>query len=176
MREQDIRPKQLMQTYVDLCARDAEACFSDQVVRREIPCVACGSDQTEEQFTKHGFGYVRCQSCGTLYQSPRPEVEAFEAFYKNSESSRYWAEVFFPSVAEARREKIIRPRVERLLQLCSDVELNVESLIDVGAGYGVFLDEWRKCNPATELIAVEPSISLAQECRNKGLTVVESIA
>jgi SAM-dependent methyltransferase len=46
----------------------------------------------------------------------------------------------------------------------------------VGAGYGIFLDEWRKANPSTQLLAVEPSESLAAECRSKGFEVVEEIA
>jgi 2-polyprenyl-3-methyl-5-hydroxy-6-metoxy-1,4-benzoquinol methylase len=49
-------------------------------------------------------------------------------------------------------------------------------LIDVGAGYGIFLDEWRVKNSKTELIAVEPSSALATECRNKDLNVIELTA
>ncbi|VAW71384.1 Ribosomal protein S27e [hydrothermal vent metagenome] len=174
MKESDIRPRELMQTYVELSAKDAEHCFSDSV-RHHLPCVACGTKETTVQFTKVGFTYAQCNGCGTLYQTPRPSVSAFEEFYKDSESSRYWAEVFFPSVAEARREKIFKPRVQRLASICSDIGLNVNKLIDVGAGYGIFLDEWRSVQSHTNLVAVEPSVTLAKECRNKGFTVVESI-
>jgi len=79
-------------------------------------------------------------------------------------------------VAEVRREKIFRPRVDRLRDLCSAKSIVVEQLIDVGAGYGIFLDEWRKANSATQLLAVEPSSLLAVECRDKGFEVVEEIA
>jgi len=175
MKEHDIRPQELMQRYVELSAKDAERCFS-RTSRRNLPCVACGTENVEKQFSKQGFGYSLCRECGTLYQTPRPSVDAFEAFYRDSESSRYWAEVFYPSVAEARREKIFKPRVQRLVAMCDDVGLSVSKLIDVGAGYGIFLDEWRAIKPDTELLAIEPSISLSDECRKKGLNVVESIA
>ena len=79
-------------------------------------------------------------------------------------------------MAEARREKIFRPRVDRLRNLCSAKAIVVEQLIDVGAGYGIFLDEWRNSNPVTQLLAVEPSALLAAECREKGFEVVEEIA
>jgi len=59
--------------------------------------------------------------------------------------------------------------------MCKATNLNVSKLIDVGAGYGIFLDEWRKVMPGTELIAIEPSVSLAEECRHKKLSVVESL-
>jgi len=175
MKEQDIRPQELMQRYVELIEKDVKRCFGGSS-RRNLPCVACGSENVEKQFSKQGFGYALCGECGTLYQTPRPSVDAFEVFYRNSESSRYWAEVFYPTVAEVRRQKIFKPRVQRLSAMCNDVGLNVSKLIDVGAGYGTFLDEWRVIKPNTELLAIEPSILLSDACRKKGLKVVESTA
>lgn len=174
MKERDIRPKALLQRYLELSEEDATRCFGNQP-RVPIPCVACGSLKIEPAFDKHDFAYGLCHDCGTLFQTPRPPLSAFEAFYRDSISSKYWAEVFFPAVAEARREKIFQPRVERLATLCKANGTKIQRLIDVGAGYGIFLDEWRKWSPSTQLIAVEPSASLAMECRSKGLEVVESI-
>jgi len=59
--------------------------------------------------------------------------------------------------------------------LCTNNGKKVDRLIDVGAGFGIFLDEWRKISPECHSVAVEPSKSLAQECRLKGFEVVESI-
>ena len=174
MKESDIRPRELMQKYVELSAQDAERCFSRKG-RRDIPCVACGSANIAEEFTKNDFAYASCRECGTLYQTPRPPIAEFEAFYKDSESARYWAEIFAPSVAEARREKIVKPRVENLVKICEEIGLEVEKMIDVGAGYGIFLDEWRAIKPETEVLAVEPCAELAAQCRNKGFNVEESI-
>lgn len=174
MKETDIRPIGLMKRYVELSAKDADLCFNE-AGRRDLPCVSCGSINITKEFSKSGFDYASCNECGTLYQTPRPPIKEFDEFYKNSRSSQYWADVFFPSVAEARREKIFKPRVQRLLELCKTTNLNVTKLIDVGAGYGIFLDEWRKAVPETELVAIEPSVSLAEECRNKKLSVVESL-
>ena len=174
MKESDIRPEALLKRYLELSEQDAKLCFAE-IPRRDIPCVACESEELVREFEKNGFAYSSCQNCGTLFQSPRPSIEAFEAFYRNSVSSRYWAEEFFPAVAEARREKIFRPRVDRLRNICSAKAIVIEQLIDVGAGYGIFLDEWRKSNPVTQLLAVEPSALLAAECREKGFEVVEEI-
>jgi len=174
MKESDIRPEALLQRYLELSERDAELCFID-TPRRNIPCVACGGERLAGEFDKNGFTYSSCLDCGTLFQSPRPAIAAFEAFYRDSASSCYWAEKFFPVVAEARREKVFRPRVERLAKLCRAKDISVELLIDVGAGYGIFLDEWRQHYPSTHVLAVEPSESLAAECRSKGFDVVEDI-
>lgn len=174
MKEHEIRPEALLNRYLELSAEDVGNCFGSET-RLEVACVACGGTQARHQFDKNGFAYVQCIDCGTLFQSPRPPIAAFESFYRRSESARYWAEVFFPAVAEIRREKIFRPRVERLAKLCVEREINVEHLIDVGAGFGILLDEWRKCFPQTQLLAIEPSASLADECRSKGFKVCDEI-
>lgn len=174
MKENEIRPEALLRRYLELSALDAEHCFAN-VPRVDIPCVACGSLQATFQFEKNGFPYSQCDDCGTLFQSPRPPIEVFEAFYRNSESGRYWSDIFFPAVAEVRREKMFRPRVERLAALCEEKGIAVERLIDVGAGYGIFLDEWRKRFPEVQALAIEPSESLARECRAKGFDVIENI-
>ena len=174
MKEHEIRPEALLNKYIELSAKDAELCFGD-ALRNEVSCVACGISESEHQFSKNGFSYSLCNRCGTLFQNPRPSLGSFEKFYRKSESSRYWAEVFFPAVSEIRREKIFKPRVKRLAALCNEKGINVEHLIDVGAGYGVFLEEWRNLNSSTKLVAIEPSSSLANECRSKGFEVVEDI-
>ena len=175
MKENDIRPDDLVKRYIELSRQDAERCFGDEA-RLDVSCVACGSGENQDEFIKYGFQYVTCLECRSLYQSPRPSFLAFESFYKNSISSNYWAEVFFPAVAEVRREVIFRPRVEQLASIVANSEDKIEKLIDVGAGYGIFLDEWRKHDPKTKLIAVEPSESLAAECRNKGFETSENIS
>lgn len=174
MREHEIRPEALAERYRELSARDAELCFGGKA-RTEVPCVACGAREATPQFKKNGFDFVQCDACRSLFLSPRPSVGDFEAFYRDSESSRYWAEVFFPAVAEIRREKIFRPRVERLADMCAARGTEVARLIEVGAGFGIFVDEWRRRFPATEILAIEPSSSLAAECRAKGFDVVEDI-
>jgi 2-polyprenyl-3-methyl-5-hydroxy-6-metoxy-1,4-benzoquinol methylase len=174
MKEYEIRPEALLNRYLELSARDARLCF-DSAPRRPLDCIACGGSDSLHQFEKIGFAYAQCPDCGTLYQNPRPAIDAFEAFYRRSESSRYWAEVFFPAVAETRREKIVRPRVERMAAICAEKSIEVEHLIDVGAGYGVFLDEWRRRFPDVHALAVEPSAALAAECRKKGFAVVEEL-
>ena len=175
MKETDIRPEKLISRYMELSAEDADKCFKDSS-RYAIPCVGCGAQKHNVQFTKNNFEYTQCETCGSLYQSPRPPIDAFEAFYRNSESSRFWAEEFFPAVAETRRSKIFKPRVDRLSDLCSDTGIDVINLVEVGAGYGIFLEEWRDKHPSVNALAIEPSESLANECRAKGFEVIEDIA
>ena len=175
MKEHDIRPADLFKKYLELCEADAITYFGSSP-RRDIPCPACDSDKATPAFEKWGFGYVLCEFCGTLYQSPRPVQEDFARFYQESPSSLYWAKTFFPTIAEARRESLFRPKVQEIAQLCRDEGFFPDVLADIGAGYGLFLEEWRESFPETDLIAVEPNPTLAEVCRSKSFNVAECFA
>jgi SAM-dependent methyltransferase len=172
MKDHEIRPANLFKKYLDLCAEDSLTYFGSST-REDIPCPACESDTFMPAFEKWGFGYVSCEDCGTLYQSPRPPLEDFARFYQESPSSLYWAKTFFPAVAEARRTRLFRPKVKEIAKLCKNEGFFPDALADIGAGYGLFLEEWRESFPETELIAVEPNPTLAEVCRSKDFSVAE---
>lgn len=175
MKESDIRPSGIFDEYLRLSRNDAETLFKNGR-RAKIHCPACSSDLSKLEFAKYGFDYVSCLECNSLYVSPRPSKKALDEFYDASESSHFWAERFFPAVAESRRTRIFRPRVTKLSELCKAKGLSPKVVMDIGAGYGIFLEEWKKLFPYTRTIAVEPSARLAKICSKKGLEVIKTTA
>ena len=65
MKENEIRPKKLLEKYIKLSSQDAKEYFNDDV-REDINCVACGIDDNAFAFEKYNFKYALCNSCGTL--------------------------------------------------------------------------------------------------------------
>src|SRR5690242_2646395 len=173
MKEADIRPAELMDRYLALSREDAETMLGDPTTREESPCPGCGAADGPAAFEKHGFTFRECPGCGTLFVSPRPTGADLDRFYRESPSSRFWATDFFPTVADARRERIIRPRAERVAEHRLVAGLGDARVIDVGAGAGAFLDELRSLRPGWSYTAVEPGLELAEQCRAAGLEVVE---
>ncbi len=176
MKEREIRPSDLFARYQELCREDIETFFSDKSCFVKVVCPGCVSDKNRLAFEKLGFKYVECDECGSLFTSPRPTKEALEAFYSNSASANYWAETFFPAVAELRREKIFVPRVTQIKTLLQEKALDPEVVVDVGAGYGVFLEEYKKQFSSARVCAVEPGQKMAQICRDKGIETLVSTA
>lgn len=175
MREQDIRPKEIYKTFIELSEQDAVALFDPaKFVTRDCP--ACGMAPGETSFTKSRFDYAVCDGCGTLYQTPSPTPADLKTYYISSESARYWAEVFVPSVAESRIEKIVRPRVRDISRICADRGIAVRDVLDVGAGHGIFLQEWRNLHADANLLAVEPNATAADAARVHGIDVIECMA
>jgi 2-polyprenyl-3-methyl-5-hydroxy-6-metoxy-1,4-benzoquinol methylase len=175
MKEADIRPARVHERYLTLTQEDTKTFFADHEGWAECPCPGCDSESAEPAFTKHGFPYVQCRTCGSLFASPRPPQSALDRFYRDAPSSRYWAREFFPAVEEARREKIIRPRVRRILEHDRVREMGLDRpvVVDVGAGAGVFLRELLETVPDARVVAVEPGEDLAEQARAHGLQVVE---
>ena len=174
MKEADIRPVHLFKEYLRLSAQDAIAYFQPEN-REKITCPACNSPQAELGFNKHEFDYLVCQDCNTLYASPRPPLWEYEAFYRDSPSSNYFADIFIPAVIEKRRSRMFIPRVESIRKLCADNAFQPQAIVDVGAGNGIFLEEWKKRHPESRVCAIEPSVAFARTCRDKGIEVLETI-
>lgn len=175
MKEIEIRPKELFQKYLELSAADTQAYFISSQ-REHLPCPACGNQTSQPAFEKSGFAYTVCRSCQTLYQNPRPTFDEFSRFYLESPSALYWAKTFFPAVAEIRREILFKPKVMQLARLCEDENYKSTVVADVGAGFGLFLEEWRNLFPDTRTIAIEPNPEMANLCREKKLEVKECFA
>lgn len=170
MKEHDIRPREIFDRFLELARQDAST-FFDHAERIETPCPACGA-RGEPAFDKHGFAYALCPDCATLFVSPRPAARAFRAFYADSPSARFWAEVFYPATAEARRERIWRPKAAQIDTLARK-HLGPRAVVaDIGGGYGLFAQEVARLGRDRPLV-IEPSLHLARACREAGLEVVE---
>jgi len=175
MKEYEIRPKELFEQFLELSGKDIEKYF-DNEDRLVIPCPACFSEENKFAFSKNGFDFVECEKCLTLYLSPRPSLSQFEQFYIESPSSEFMASVFFPTVEESRRKKIVEPRAQRILEMCKIEGLKLGNVVDVGAGSGIFLEEFQKKQPESLLFGVEPSPRFSETCRKKGFSVLEELA
>ena len=116
---------------------------------------------------------MRCIKCETLFVNPRPGIADLQRFYGNSESTTYWVNEFFKPKAENRRRLMFRPRAEIITHRFA--ESSTGRIAEIGAGFGIFLEELRKLWPDSQAIAIEPSSEMAKICQEKGLLVVEKM-
>lgn len=165
---------------VELGRLQTEAYERDLVRLRErldefvaVACPACGTDRPQPAFKKHGFSFQRCDNCRTLYMSPRPTPDIMGSYYRNSENYKFWAEHIFPASEVSRREKIHRPMVAYILDLCKRHAVPCGRLVEVGPGFGTFAALVAQMNSFREVIAIEPTPEMAHACRDRGVTVIE---
>jgi len=174
MREYDIRPRELFDAFLAVSRRDIDVYFSRTDAFVDVGCPACASSGGTPSFVKHGMQYCECDRCGSLYMSPRPTRAMIDTYYRESESSKFWAERFFPETAEARRALIFQPRARTIADLVARVGIPSPRIVaDIGAGYGLFLEELASLQAFDDVVAIEPSVELARRCRDRGFRVIE---
>lgn len=174
MKEEEIRPKAIMDEYLSLSVIDGQKLDKNKFTKS--PCQGCASNNVKLFFTKDGFEYLKCTNCNSLFCSPRPTKDQLDSLYHNSESSTFWSNVFFPSVVESRRLKLFAPKAKKIAQMIKDKNLQVSSICDVGAGHGLFLEELKKELPGVSYYAIEPDHNSSNICRSKGIITLESTA
>lgn len=168
MKEEEIRKRDVFNKYLRLVTKDTKDFFNFKSFLSQ-DCPACGGGDFIYEFKKSGFRYVSCRKCSTLFVNPKPPFIALRDFYANSRSTHFWVKDFFAPVAEARRKKIFRPRAKYISTIIK--KHNGLLIGDIGAGFGLFLEELRKILPANRYIGIEPSSEMAEICSKKNLEV-----
>lgn len=171
MKEKDIRDIGVLNEYLRKVEKDVKDLF-DFGSFAGIGCPACGGNSATKEFEKIGFRYVSCNDCATLFANPRPRFEDLDRFYSDSPSTAFWVNKFFRPMAEKRREKIFAPRAARVSRLAGGKEKL--TIGDIGAGFGLFLEELRKLRPDDNYVAIEPSDEMAKICEGKKLEVINA--
>lgn len=174
LKEEEIRPKALMSEQQRRFANDIARLMKSRAQFVEVQCPSCDGSRRERAWTKYELNYVSCLDCRTIYISPRPPPPVLEDYYKHSENYAYWNDVIFPASEGARREKLFKPRANRLVELCRRHGITGGTLLEIGAGFGTFGEEVKRLRFFQRFLAVEPTPDLARTCRSRGLEVLES--
>ena len=170
MKEEEIRPAKIFDEYLRLAREDTNTYFGE-ADRQNDNCPACGTKGTPA-FVKYGFAYESCPSCYSLFVNPRPVAEAFSRYYTESPSSKYWASTFYKETAEARREKLWKPKARLIRDKLDRYGAGHHALVDIGGGFGLFAEEMRDLSGQTPIV-IEPASHLAEVCREKSLPVIQ---
>lgn len=172
--EGELCPPELLGGQEEAFARDVARLRArrDEFVR--VPCPACGAGAGVPAIEKWGFTWRACPSCTTHYMSPRPSEAVMADYYADSENYAYWAAHIFPASEDARREKVHRPWLERILGYCRAEGVPTGTLVEVGPGFGTFAALATASGAFDRVVAVEPTPQLAAACRDRGVETVEA--
>ncbi len=173
--ENEIRPDELMAEQARRFENDVRRLMAHKHEFVRVPCPACDQMDGRHTFIKYGMDYETCPQCETIYANPRPSPEHLESYYTHSENYEYWSKYIFPASENARREKIFKPRVQRVLSVCDRFQLPTRMLLEVGAGFGIFCEEMMKTGRVQHVVGVEPTPDLAEVCRTRGITTIQKL-
>jgi SAM-dependent methyltransferase len=169
--EHELCPPELLRGQEEAFARDVARLQARRDEFVAVPCPACGADEPEPALEKHGFHWVECPRCETLYMSPRPSPAVMASYYGASENYRYWAEHIFPASEALRREKVNRPWLDRILGYTTFYDVPRDLLVEIGPGFGTFAALARE--RFDRVVGIEPTPEMARACRAHGIEVIE---
>lgn len=171
--EDNIRPKKLYGEFLRLAKKDCYKIFKGAKLKT-IACPACLTKKTKPAFNKHGFSYVVCDKCKTLFVNPRADIGLFDRYYREGASIRQLAKLY--KETNATREMFVyKNQIDLINDKINKFYKNEKklALIDIGAGYGTFCREFAEnCARRIHPYAIEPAPSMAGACRAKGIPTI----
>jgi SAM-dependent methyltransferase len=105
---------------------ETDAAMSEQGLEVVQSCCVCQSERIEK--VDPYYNLCQCESCGYVFDSPRPTAVAVSAFYSRPAQYDSWIE------QERERDALWSRRLKKFLPHKSE-----GNLLDIGAGIGQFL-------------------------------------
>lgn len=171
--EKDIRPVELLTGQDKAIQHDIDFLINRKAEFVAVNCPSCNSSDAKKKYEKYAFNYVECTSCATIYMNPRANASLLGEFYGQSANYQYWNDFIFPASEQVRRQRIFVPRVDKVLDFCKKYSSGLDSILEVGAGFGTFCEEMQSRSVFSRIVAVEPTPGLAETCRSKNIETIE---
>lgn len=175
MKEEDIRPQQLVKKMHNSTMHDVNFLLKRKKQFIKSNCPACNNKKNKKYLKKRGLDYSICVRCKTYFVNPRPTLDILDKFYRQSKVYEYFNKFIFPQTEKERSKKIFLPRVNAIKKICKDRHIKNPSIMDVGAGFGSFLKVAKKSKFFKRTLAIEPSYDGSKNCKKNGVDVIENI-
>jgi len=139
--EIDLKPSDLIQRYVQLTKEDVAQILIENSTLKDSVCPGCLSPKVKSSFPKFGMRYAECLQCGTLYISPRPDDRTLKHYYGYSKARNFWRDELSKMTNKKRREKIIKPRFDWILDSTEEYLPYAEHIVDVNGDQYGYIEE-----------------------------------
>jgi 2-polyprenyl-3-methyl-5-hydroxy-6-metoxy-1,4-benzoquinol methylase len=113
-----------------------------------MKCIVCQSDNIEDIYQKIKLNLVKCNNCGSVFKKIMPThqelVQIYNNFYKIQDDN-------VVSTQMETNNKVLKSYANNILHN----ETKIKTLIDIGCGTGIFLQELKYLNTNTYLEGLE---------------------
>ena len=155
----DFKPSELLHTYIELTKKDVQTFLIQEYTLKKCACPGCQKTKIRSSFEKSGLRYAECNHCNTLYISPRPDDDALRRYYKESKARRFWQEELSKLTQKKRREKIIKPRFEWIVDSTREYLPEATHIDDVNANQAGYIEELIQTDFFTRKTIFNPLLS-----------------
>ena len=151
----DIHPRDVSEKFDELMLDDINILLLDQESFVDTSCPSCLSTSVKKAFTYQGLNYKRCNQCETLYISPAPTEARHLQFLSDSKAMAYWRNSLPTTLVESRKS-MYQERTNFVLDTLRDLSLKPNTILEVGAGNGEFVNHYLEADDSIRFILLEP--------------------
>ncbi len=158
--QMDLKPSELLNRYISLTQEDLTKILAMAPILHDCDCPACGAKQKRPAFEKFSLQYQECSRCQTLYVSPRPDENILDEFYFKSAARSFWREELSKATDKKRKEKIIKPRFQWILESTSEYLPNAKTWVDINTSQYSYIDAMADADIFEKRILLNPYLKL----------------
>ncbi|MCE9619633.1 MAG: class I SAM-dependent methyltransferase [Planctomycetes bacterium] len=129
--EYEIKPRAALNEWQGLVEKEISSQWKDHSKWIGAGWPTCAEKDVRTAFDRFGVSYVESPSCGSLFAKTRPNEDALWSWYRDSAPSHYWREKILPASDSSRREKIVRPRADWILDGIAEYKPATKTIIDL---------------------------------------------
>jgi hypothetical protein len=144
LKETEARPPGAFAHLVERSIASAKKLLEDRA-RMEVlgACPACGSPKLEAGFKKHGYDYLHCVLCRSLWVSPRPTPVQYQWYLHESPAAQFRCDPGYLQSIEPRMRDVALPRADQLEGLLGQAQSRW-SIVQVGPRNSMVLEQLHK--------------------------------
>jgi hypothetical protein len=158
----DLKPSKLLDEYIRLSEKDVFSLLIKDKKLESCACPGCALSESSNSFEKFGLTYHECSSCGTLYVSPRPVRKAINEYYLYSSARKFWRDELSRATEEKRRQKIIKPRFDWVVDSTREYLPGAKHLVDVNTVQYEYVQEMALAGLFEKKTLLNPYLDLSR--------------
>jgi Zn ribbon nucleic-acid-binding protein len=168
----DLKPSDLLKRYIEMTQQDVGTMLAASGKLKDCACPACGSQDKKAAFTKFSLSYQECSSCHTLYVSPRPDDKTLNEYYQKSAARTFWRDELSKATDKKRKEKIVKPRFQWILESTREHLPTAKTWIDVNTTQYSYVDGMADADIFNRKILLNPYLRVEQN-QYRGIEVIQ---
>jgi hypothetical protein len=131
MLELELKPSPMVSQWRELVEIEIAERWKDRSHWITVGLPKCDQKHISPVFEKCGVTYFECRSCGSLFAPHRPSEDELSDYYRESAPAQFWREQLLLSGAEARLEKLTRPRADWIQTGIAEYRPEASRLVDI---------------------------------------------